>query len=163
MSCGQGFRKRVRRCDNPRPESGGKPCVGEPIQREVCNSADCPVDGNWGNWFPWQPCSMSCGSGYQERFRRCDSPRQQFGGQECRGSDVDKRACKVGNCPVDGNWAEWEPWSICSMSCGGGTRKRIRKCENPKPEENIFKVFFFHPQSTNYVVLFSSSKLHVIT
>ena len=27
-------------------------------------------------------------------------------------------------------WAEWGEWSKCSKSCGGGSRKRVRDCEN---------------------------------
>ena len=29
---------------------------------------------------------------------------------------------------VNGNWAEWENWSPCSLSCGGGQRLRFRFC-----------------------------------
>jgi len=35
---------------------------------------------------------------------------------------------------VDGNWAEWGPWSEPSRSCGGATKRRVRSCSNPVPE-----------------------------
>ncbi|KAK3602546.1 hypothetical protein CHS0354_003798 [Potamilus streckersoni] len=35
--------------------------------------------------------------------------------------------------PVNGNWSVWSPWSICSASCGGGSRSRLRQCNNPAP------------------------------
>ena len=34
---------------------------------------------------------------------------------------------------VDGNWAEWRDFGICSVTCGGGERSRSRQCNNPSP------------------------------
>ena len=34
---------------------------------------------------------------------------------------------------VDGDWSEWSNWSICSSSCGSGSKLRHRKCTNPVP------------------------------
>ena len=35
--------------------------------------------------------------------------------------------------PVHGNWAGWESWGACSVSCGVGLQKRFRTCSNPTP------------------------------
>lgn len=35
---------------------------------------------------------------------------------------------------VDGGYTSWEDWSDCSFSCGGGKRRRSRKCTNPVPQ-----------------------------
>ncbi|PKU32495.1 hypothetical protein llap_17201 [Limosa lapponica baueri] len=34
---------------------------------------------------------------------------------------------------MDGNWGQWQTWSQCSASCGGGEQTRIRLCSNPAP------------------------------
>lgn len=34
---------------------------------------------------------------------------------------------------VNGNWAAWGEWGICSKTCGGGYRRRDRTCTNPAP------------------------------
>ncbi|MEJ1270154.1 hypothetical protein NN561_000975 [Cricetulus griseus] len=35
---------------------------------------------------------------------------------------------------VDGKWASWASWSACTVSCGGGARKRTRDCSDPVPQ-----------------------------
>ncbi|XP_065072088.1 uncharacterized protein LOC135696579 [Rhopilema esculentum] len=35
--------------------------------------------------------------------------------------------------PIDGNWSDWGPWSLCSKECNGGRRRRYRQCNNPAP------------------------------
>uniref|UniRef100_A0A3B4FE41 ADAM metallopeptidase with thrombospondin type 1 motif 20 n=1 Tax=Pundamilia nyererei TaxID=303518 RepID=A0A3B4FE41_9CICH len=49
--------------------------------------------------------------------------------------------CRHGMCvnkdldlqPVHGEWGPWGPYSVCSRSCGGGTRSTTRDCNKPEP------------------------------
>ncbi|KAH3812273.1 hypothetical protein DPMN_140699 [Dreissena polymorpha] len=34
---------------------------------------------------------------------------------------------------VHGNWATWNDWSICSVTCANGTVTRLRTCTDPAP------------------------------
>lgn len=62
-------------------------------------------------------------------------------GTSCPGLSEMSMACGVGVCP--GSWQSWLPWSPCTRSCDGGTRRRIRICtggpctmgENSQEEE----------------------------
>ena len=40
---------------------------------------------------------------------------------------------------VDGEWSNWQKWSDCTDTCGGGIRKRRRECNNPAPENGGLK------------------------
>ncbi|XP_015270392.1 PREDICTED: A disintegrin and metalloproteinase with thrombospondin motifs 13 [Gekko japonicus] len=40
-SCGGGVVARRRHCNNPRPAFGGRPCEGEALQAEMCNTQPC--------------------------------------------------------------------------------------------------------------------------
>ena len=35
---------------------------------------------------------------------------------------------------VDGNWGVWTDYGTCSQTCGGGTHKRTRSCDDPSPQ-----------------------------
>lgn len=38
--------------------------------------------------------------------------------------------------PVNGGWSLWSEYSPCSVTCGSGTKVRMRTCTNPIPENN---------------------------
>ncbi|XP_032527532.2 uncharacterized protein LOC116777875 [Danaus plexippus] len=41
------------------------------------------------------------------------------------------------DCPIDGGWSPWAPWSKCYGACDSvGHRKRLRTCNNPTPSKD---------------------------
>ncbi|XP_076457783.1 uncharacterized protein LOC143291669 isoform X2 [Babylonia areolata] len=138
VTCGSGTHTRTRKCNNPTPTRTGRVCPGATTETKVCRGLpSCCVHGGWTDWCPWAACSVTCGSGMQQRRRTCSSPAPNDCGRPCPGPDVDMRRCLAGPCPrcVDGNWGNWAPWSRCSATCGRfRTRERRRQCNNPPPD-----------------------------
>ncbi|XP_053098888.1 hemicentin-1 isoform X3 [Hemicordylus capensis] len=133
-TCGQGNKTRTRTCSSPPAQHGGRPCEGSAVESVMCNFRPCPVNGAWGSWLPWGPCSETCGKGTHTRVRLCNNPPPSFDGPDCEGPDAQMQVCSERDCPVNGKWASWSSWSACTMSCGGGTRQRTRDCSDPPPQ-----------------------------
>ncbi|KAI0228939.1 Thrombospondin-1, partial [Lamellibrachia satsuma] len=79
----------------------------------------------WSEWGEYNNCSVTCGGGVMTRSRACDTP------DSCRGEALSSLPCNYNGCPVDGAWAAWTPWAVCSLSCSGGTQARRRECVGP--------------------------------
>lgn len=43
LTCGGGVQTRKRLCNDPEPLHGGKECVGDAIDRQMCNKKACPI------------------------------------------------------------------------------------------------------------------------
>ncbi|XP_028394319.1 uncharacterized protein LOC114518504 isoform X2 [Dendronephthya gigantea] len=132
-SCGTGRRTRIRGCNSPAPSNGGDLCNGPDTEIAECFKRDCPSDGRWSDWQAWEPCSVSCGFGVQLRTRYCNNPAPVNGGKMCEGDLVESSPCEAKPCPINGGFADWSNWSVCSRSCGRGSKSRVRKCINPLP------------------------------
>ncbi|XP_061197855.1 SCO-spondin-like isoform X2 [Saccostrea echinata] len=135
-TCGSGTKTRSRTCTNPVPTNNGRNCTGRYWENVPCTIAGCPVDGQWGDWTAWRDCSVSCGSGYQQRIRNCTNPSPQNGGLQCRGTNAETQTCNSSPCPIHGGFSSWNNWSSCSKSCGLGSKSRGRSCSNPTPQYN---------------------------
>ena len=63
------------------------------------------VDGGYGIWGSFGPCTTSCGVGKQYRRRLCDNPLPLYGGKDCvmLGVDVEMRTCNLRSCPGNYN------------------------------------------------------------
>uniref|UniRef100_A0AAQ6A0U9 Thrombospondin 1b n=1 Tax=Amphiprion ocellaris TaxID=80972 RepID=A0AAQ6A0U9_AMPOC len=102
VTCGAGVITRIRLCNSPTPQLGGKDCEGEGRQTEKCQKSACPINGNWGPWSPWDTCTVTCGGGGQTRKRLCNDPAPKYGGKECVGDAKETQKCNKKACPIDG-------------------------------------------------------------
>uniref|UniRef100_A0A8C1ZGB0 Thrombospondin 2a n=1 Tax=Cyprinus carpio TaxID=7962 RepID=A0A8C1ZGB0_CYPCA len=102
VTCGEGQITRIRHCNSPVPQLGGKDCEGSGRETKKCEAKPCPIDGAWGPWSPWAICSATCGGGTRTRTHVCNSPHPQYGGKKCPGESKDTDSCNKQDCPVDG-------------------------------------------------------------
>lgn len=135
-TCSFGVEVRTRLCKRMAAGVSNDSCKGVPQETRVCSRQQCIVDGAWGSWSLWSPCSVTCSWGNRVRTRNCNSPRPQHGGKPCPDTDRNfaTQICYLGSCPVHGGWSSWSSWSPCNSSCGTGTRTRHRICNNPTPQ-----------------------------
>lgn len=137
-TCDSGIMRRTRSCSNPAPQFGGKHCsvLGYAEEMKTCNDFPCPVDSNYSSWSNYSVCSKSCGNGTMERQRNCSNPAPRHSGKDCSslGPNKEIKRCNEFPCPIHGNFSAWSIFSVCSKSCGNGTKTRTRNCSNPFPK-----------------------------
>lgn len=126
-TCGGGKQRRNRKCHGP--FYNGKECEGDKYEEDGCSPEPCPIDGVWREWSRYSECSVTCGRGAITRFRECVEPVHD--GADCPGEATESRTCERKDCPMDGEWSEWEKWGSCLVTCGGGERYRGRHCVGP--------------------------------
>ncbi len=130
-SCGTGERTRSRRCENPVPLYGGQDCRGVGVDSSTCNIRPCPSEAPPLLLHPraWSDCIFRSWANLlnfvgEDFALRCSSAH---------------RCCfwyfRLQNVlpdSVHGGWGEWGDWGACSETCGEGTQKRYRRCDNPR-------------------------------
>ncbi|KAG7478040.1 hypothetical protein MATL_G00076160 [Megalops atlanticus] len=130
----QGERKRKILCsrESDRVVVSDQRCHGSPrpaVITEPCNT-ECEL--RW-HIARKSECTAQCGQGYRTleiycaKHSRADGKTQKVDDRYCSNQRKpdDKEGCH-GDCNP-GGW-EYTPWSECSKSCGGGTRRRGAVC-----------------------------------
>jgi hypothetical protein len=84
-----------------------------------------PVDCVVGNWSDWSTCDKECGPGYQTRNRQIIT-QPSGSGLTCPNL-IEKKSCKIAECPVDCVVSNWSNWSTCDKECGTGSQTRNRE------------------------------------
>ncbi|EFO16610.1 hypothetical protein LOAG_11893 [Loa loa] len=89
-----------------------------------CNGTSWPrtekigqIEGGWRDWSAWSICSVNCGHGLQRRWRLCDSPIPQNGGNLCVGNFVEFLDCNAGNCTETTTVTIGINDTLCSCGC----------------------------------------------
>jgi len=123
--CGTGILTRKRAVVQPK-EFGGKECTGKLEDAQPCNNIPCPNDCQWQEWSAWSTCSATCSGGTHTRSRN----KTEAVGTGKPGDDdmaTEEQPCNSEvQCPVDCKFMPWNAWTDCSVTCGMGTRKRVR-------------------------------------
>ncbi|XP_043267299.1 A disintegrin and metalloproteinase with thrombospondin motifs 9 isoform X2 [Venturia canescens] len=107
--CTSGILGQQQRCRTQNmPWADGTPCGDEVSPNKWCHRGECasvrnlePVNGQWGEWGPYGECTRTCGGGIQKRYRECNGPPPQNGGDYCMGERYHYRSCQTKECPLD--------------------------------------------------------------
>ena len=60
------------------------------------------VTGGWGEFGDWEACPVSCGVANHSRYRLCNNPVPQNGGDYCTAdgsTNIETKICNEYNCP----------------------------------------------------------------
>jgi len=138
VTCGGGQATRTRTVLTPRLKDG-KECDAAQEETTACNTMLCnpqhaPRDCVVGEWLEWGVCNKCDG----DRLRkRSIAQYAQFGGTPCNITIL----TEAGKCPRDCDeayvcmWSQWSAYSPCQVTCGNGTRQRVRNLQLvPKPQ-----------------------------
>lgn len=107
---------------------GGNPCMGQLVETKRCIKAcQAPEDCVFGEWQDWSECTK--GTDQIERVRHIKSPPSN-GGQPCYGPTKETVMCASLGAVKDAVVDEWQAWSHCTVTCGGGTRTRARQLKS---------------------------------
>ncbi|XP_035034405.1 A disintegrin and metalloproteinase with thrombospondin motifs 2 [Hippoglossus stenolepis] len=150
-TCGGGVRFRTRRCDNPAPANGGRTCLGNSYEFQLCSQEECPPltdfredqckvwnpffehDGKKHHWLPYQHpdpderCRLYCQS--EETAAVVSMNRMVHDGTPCSYSDA-YSVCVGGECEhvgCDGQIASDQQEDRCGVCGGDNSSCRIIK------------------------------------
>jgi len=129
-SCGGGQHYRMRKMQSLASNGGHCPLA---VLKSIgpCNTQPClgaqTQDCGFEQWSAWSQCSATCDEGSKTRTRKI-AQAATFGGAGCNGSLAELSTCNTVECnAADCAWSDWEEWSECPKSCGGGITHRARR------------------------------------
>ena len=64
--------------------------------------ANSRVNGGCSDFGEWDDCPVSCGGAEHSRYRMCDNPAPQYGGDDCTvdgSADTETEKCNENPCP----------------------------------------------------------------
>lgn len=118
--------------------SCGKEPEGKDREEKFCNIdtlCEAPKDCLFAPWSAWSECSASC-NGVKRRSRTIGENGQGAGAfcdgalketWPCNPDEGEEPSSKCLPAPdIDCAFGDWEPWSGCSATCGGGQHMRSR-------------------------------------
>jgi len=103
--------------------SGGAECPPL-VEKEACNTQECPIDCVMGDWSEYSACSKDCGGGVMQRSR-IPITEEEHGGRGC-GEAVEPVQCNVDACDRPCILEDWSEWSECTKACDWGYQMRQR-------------------------------------
>ena len=115
-------------------DSNGNPCgtcPGSGSETRPCIGGRC---FRFADWTTWSTCSSACS---QQRTRICqDGNNRRVNDRFCEDGPIgrsERNSCTGGSClPAISqpwvSWGSWQPWALCTTTCGSGRRVRERIC-----------------------------------
>jgi len=94
-------------------------------RKKKCGQKKCEVNCVMSLWSGWSGCTKECESGVRERTRSI-MVKPKNGGRVCD-TVQEPEDCNTFTCDRDCTLSDWTAWEPCSMACGGGTTKRVKK------------------------------------
>ncbi|XP_065652899.1 coadhesin-like [Hydra vulgaris] len=111
VSCGYGYKNRTRSCNR---KNLFEWCSGESVETNQC-FGNFTCERNWTNWSEWSMCNISCGYGFMNRTRVCNTT---YTYEWCLGQSFENSICYSNqSCIVE---RQWSPWKGCGKTCGQG-------------------------------------------
>uniref|UniRef100_A0A1I7YLD8 Peptidase M12B domain-containing protein n=1 Tax=Steinernema glaseri TaxID=37863 RepID=A0A1I7YLD8_9BILA len=140
VSCGTGHRERTVECIYRDGVVDNSLCGdSSPANVDRCSLLPCAM------WEPdnWSSCSVTCGSGVQNREVHCKRGKTKAHDSECDARSKPKtvKPCEREECggiiarltsSSDVSPFHWAmgPWTDCSQPCGSGTQRRLVVCRD---------------------------------
>jgi len=112
----------------------GKPCEGAKVETQSCQPlcTAAPIHCEFTDWSEWTSCTVTCNGGEIKRSRAIKKNAKHIGGKPCEGFIEEIRPCATESCDdaIDCQLTDWDEWTTCTVSCGGGQQFRDRRVKN---------------------------------